>query len=292
MRALGLIVLGGLAWGCTSSEPSIEVDPQPVEDSVGAPAANPIVAPIFIEQQPGPLGPGRELGPLLGGRVVERVPTPGRWSASVQFHQHRYITVEHMVESNVGGTAVLRLGDDGLARACFFTDESSSSDISHYQASDGKDHHSESAHAVVVGMTGTWKLDGEGPEVLVQFDRMEWRTCEVDPNEEAFARPPLRCFGFAANAKVPGDAMLCSVPKEMNWIATLSLLIGDSTRAGAWEHRHDPSGEPTPEDAGAWLLLGSDPGFELRARDTDRDAEPLTIRAEKVEDPVAMPAEP
>jgi hypothetical protein len=278
-----------LVSACTSSEPTIEVEPEAAEPVplVSTPS-NP---PVYFDLPPNPKGPPQALGPLLGGIVVERAPTPGRWASRVDFHQHRFITVEHTVESSVSGSAVLRLSEDGSVRACFSTDESSASDISHYQAHDGKDHHYASAHAVVVGMTGSWKLDGEGPQILVEFDRMTWNTCEVDSTREAFAQPPLRCFGFAANGKVPGDALFCRVPEELNWIATLSLLVGDSPRAGAWAHRHDPSGHGVmpPEDAVPCLLLGADPGFELRASDTDRDAEPLTIRVAEVADPKPLP---
>lgn len=277
-RTLGslLVVLGS---ACTSSESETKVEPEPVHTA----------DPVWVEPSPEPKGVERELGPLLGGKVVERVPTPGRWSSSVRFSQHRFITMEHTIAKGMSGSAVLRLEDDGSARACFANRDSSSSAISHFQASDGKDHHYTNDYAIVMGMTGTWKLVGNGPEIEIVFDRSVWQTCEVDPAYEPFAQPALRCFGFAANTKVPSDALLCQVPEALDWIAKLALVIGDSPRAGSWAHRHDPSGhgvEP-PTDASAWLLLGAEPGLELSADDRERDAEPLTIRIEKVADPVA-----
>jgi hypothetical protein len=279
--ALALLVLACSVSACTSSEPPGQVEPSPAGDKTR------------VEPPPKPEGVVHELGPLLGGGVVERAPTPGRWASRVQFDQHRFITMEHTVGNNVSGTAVVRLGDDGLVRACFAGREVSTGDISHYASHDGKDHHNVTDHATIVGMTGSWKREGAGQTIVVVFDRMNWQTCEVDPTTEVFAQPPLRCFGFAANAKVPGDALLCTVPEALHWITRLSLLGGDSPRSGPWALRHDPSGHGVqpPVDAAAWLLLGAEPGLELRANDTDRDAEPLTIRVDKVADPVPPPAE-
>jgi hypothetical protein len=50
--------------------------------------------------------------------------------------------------------------------------------------------------------------------------------------------------------------------------------------------RHDPSGhgDKPPADAPVWLLLGAEPGFQLSADDTDRDAKPLTIVIAEVHD--------
>jgi hypothetical protein len=279
----GFVAIGSLLIAaCTSSEPGTEVEPEAGRKG----------EPLIVEPPPKPAGVERDLGPLLGGVVIERAPTPGRWSSRVQFHQHRFVTMEHTIENGISGSAVLRLGDDGVARACFEFRDTSTSDISHFQANDGKDHHYEDDHSMVVGMSGSWALDGKGPEILVTFDRMTWRTCEVDPATEPFARPPLRCFGFAANAKVPGDALLCDVPEELDWIAKLSLLTADSPRAGSWWLRNDPSlREPPVTGATPRLVLGAEPGFEMQASDTDRDAEPLTIAVKPVADPKPLPHE-
>jgi hypothetical protein len=292
---LAVLVVGlvGLASACTSSEPETKVEPEPVHasdpESIHARDPEP-VQPVWIELSPEPGGIERELGPLLGGKVRERAPTPGRWSSRVSFSQHRFITMEHTIASGISGSAVLRLGDDGSARACFAIRDSSSSDVGRYQTRDGKDHHYGRDDSMVYGMTGTWKLDGSGLEIEIVFDRRVWRTCEVDPNKPPFAEPPLRCFAFAANAKVPSNALLCQVPETFSDIAKLALLIGDSPRAGSWELRRDPSGhgDEPPADAKAWLLLGAEPGLELEADDDERFAKPLTIQIEKVEDPVAL----
>jgi hypothetical protein len=269
-HALLLIAL----LACTPSEPGL---PTPASE------------PVFVEAQPAENT--RALGPLLGGSVVVRSPQLGRWAASVDFDQHRFVTMEHTVSNHITGSAVLRLHAGGHASACALASEASASAVSHFQSSDGKDHHGSSEHAVLVGMTGSWRGVANGPEIEVVFDRMNWSGCQVDPNQEAFAQPPLRCFGFAANAKVPRDALLCEVPEALHPLATLSLLIGDSPRAGSWAQRFDPSGhgEPPPAagPAGPWLLLGLDPGIALRSRDHDRDAEPLTIEQAEVRDPVA-----
>jgi hypothetical protein len=245
--------------------------------------------PVFVEEMPA--DPSRSLGPLLGGTVVVRSPQLGRWAASIDFDQHRFITMEHTVSNRITGSVVLRLEAGGRASACALASEASASAVSHFQANDGKDHHDASEHTVLVGMTGSWRGVASGPELEVVFDRMNWQGCEVDPNQEAFAQPPLRCVGFAANAKVPRDALLCEVPEALHPLVMLSLQIGDSPRAGSWTQRFDPSGhgEPPPAagPAGPWLLLGIDPGLALRSRDHDRDAEPLTIVESDVRDPVA-----
>jgi hypothetical protein len=282
MRALVALALV-LASGCTStSEPETEVDPESGRRSEPAP--------LIVEPPPTPSGERRDLGPLLGGEVRLRAPMPARWASRMDFEQHRFITMEHTIESAVEGSAVLRLHEDGRAEACFATHESSASALGRYQALDGKDHHDSSKHARVVGMTGSWKLAGEGPEIEVRFDRTNWRTCEVDPSQEPFEQPALRCFAFAANAEVPSDALLCQVPEGLHGPVELALLIGDSPRAGAWVHRRDPArgGVESPADAQPWLLLGAEPGLELRAEDRDRDASPLTIRVAEVADPVAL----
>jgi hypothetical protein len=269
-HALLLIAL----LACTPSEPGL---PTPASE------------PVFVEAQP--TENTRALGPLLGGSVVVRSPQLGRWAASVDFDQHRFVTMEHTVSNHITGSAVLRLHAGGHASACALASEASASAVSHFQSSDGKDHHGSSEHAVLVGMTGSWRGVANGPEIEVVFDRMNWSGCQVDPNQEAFAQPPLRCFGFVANAKVPRDALLCEVPEALHPLVTLSLLIGDSPRAGSWAQRFEPSGhgEPPPAagPAGPWLLLGLDPGIALRSRDHDRDAEPLTIEPADVRDPVA-----
>jgi hypothetical protein len=253
------------------------------------PVPTPASEPVFVEEVPAERS--RFLGPLLGGTVVVHSPQLGRWAASVDFDQHRFITIEHTVSSRITGRVVLRLDAGGHASACALASEASESALGRYQASDGKDHHNSSEHAVIVGMIGTWRGVASGPEIEVVFDRMSWSSCEVDPNAEAFAQPPLHCVGFAANTKVPRDALLCQVPEALHPLATLSLLIGDSPRAGSWAQRFDPSGHgespPAAGPAGPWLLLGADPGLALRTRDHDRDAEPLTIEQSEVRDPVA-----
>ena len=253
------------------------------------PVPTPASEPVFVEEIP--VERSRSLGPLLGGSVVVRSPQLGRWAASMDFDQHRFITMEHTVSNRITGSVVLRLDAGGRASACALASEASASAMSHYQASDGKDHHDSSEHAVLVGMTGSWRGVASGPEIEVVFDRMSWTSCQVDPTAEAFAQPPLRCVGFAANAKVPRDALLCEVPEALHPLAMLSLLIGDSPRAGSWAQRFDPSGHgespPAAGPAGPWLLLGVDPGLALHTRDHDRDAEPLTIEQSEVRDPVA-----
>jgi hypothetical protein len=266
-----LLFVGLLA--CTPSEPV----PMPASE------------PVFVEAQPAERS--RSLGPLLGGTVVERSPQLGRWAASVQFDQHRFITMEHTVSNTITGSVVLRLEAGGRASACALASEASASAMGHLQARDGQDHHDASEHAVLVGMTGSWRGAESGPGIEIVFDRMNWQGCAVDPNVEAFAQPPLRCVGFAANGKVPRDALLCEVPEALHPLVKLSLLIGDSPRAGSWAQRFDPSGHGEPPPAagpdGPWLLLGLDPGLALRSRDHDRDAEPLTIEPSEVRDPVA-----
>jgi hypothetical protein len=290
MRTGFRLTLGSLVIAaCTSSEPAPDVEPESASEPT--PTENPSL--VWVEPPPKLTGVERELGALLGGRVVARDPTPGRWSSRMDFSQHRFITVEHTVETHIEGSAVLRLTDDGQASACFATSEFGASAMSHYQARDGKDHYNSSDHAMVVGMTGTWKLEGEGPDIAIRFDRMEWRTCEVDPTKEPFEQPAMRCFGFAANTKVPSDALLCEVPRELTSAMTLSLLIGDSKRAGPWEMRFDPAGHGSvdlpPEDARPWLLLGAEPGLVMSAEDHDRDAKPLTIEVGAVTDPADLP---
>lgn len=250
--------------------------------------------PIFVEAMPAEHS--RSLGPLLGGTVVERSPQLGRWAASMDFAQHRFITMEHTVSNHITGSVVLRLDPGGRASACALASEASASAMGHLQAKDGQDHHDASEHTVLVGMTGSWRGVEGGSEIEVVFDRMNWQGCEVDPNQEPFAQPPLRCVGFAANAKVPRDALLCEVPETLHPLVTLSLQIGDSPRAGSWAQRFDPSGHGEPPavagPAGPWLLLGIDPGLALRSRDHDRDAEPLTIEESEVRDPVASDTHP
>jgi hypothetical protein len=277
MKALTWIVLLGSCWACTATSPESKVESEPARTK----------DPVWVEPPPAPTGIERDLGPLLGGKVIERAPTPGRWASAVRFSQHRFITMEFTIAKSISGSAVVRLVDDGSVTACFATRESSSSDMSHYQAHDGKDHHYASDNARVIGMTGTWNRTGTGEEIEIVFDRTVWRTCEVDPNTEVFTQPAVRCFGFAANAKVPGAALICEVPEILRWIADLALLIGDTPRAGPWAMRHDPSGhgDKPPADAPVWLLLGAEPGFQLSADDTDRDAKPLTIVRAEVRDP-------
>ncbi|MFV8751731.1 hypothetical protein ACNOYE_14395 [Nannocystaceae bacterium ST9] len=282
MTLRSALVALALASACTStSDSEAEVDPESGRRSE---------PPLVVEPPPEPSGERRELGPLLGGEVLVHAPMPARWASRMDFDQHRFITTEHTIESAVEGSAVLRLHDEGRAEACFATHESSASAMGRYQARDGKDHHDSSEHARVVGMTGSWQLEGEGPEITVRFDRTSWRTCEVDPSTEPFEQPALRCFAFAANAKVPSDALLCQVPEALHGPVELALLIGDSPRAGAWVHRRDPArgGVEPPTDAQPWLLLGAEPGLELRAEDRDRDAMPLVIRVAEVGDPVAL----
>src|SRR5262249_51379645 len=131
------------------------------------PAPTPASEPVFVEQQPAEHS--RSLGPLLGGSVVVRSPQLGRWAASVDFDQHRFITMEHTISNNITGSVVLRLEAGGRASACALASEASTSDMSHFQAKDGQDHHDSSAHAVLVGMTGSWRGAASGPEIEVVF---------------------------------------------------------------------------------------------------------------------------
>ena len=280
LLALALTLVGA----CTSKGTQTQLEP------ASEPASEP--DPVIVE--PSPNENRRELSPLLGGSVVVHSPTPGRWASRVDFDQHYYVTMEHVIRNSMRGSAVLRLDDDGHARACFETVKYDSSDMSHYQAQDHKDHHYANEFAMVVGMSGTWsRPSADAPEIEVRFDRMNWRTCEVDPTREPFEQPALRCVAVAANAKIPSEALLCQVPKELHEAAKLALLIADSPRAGSWDQRFEPSGHGVapPEDALPWLLLGAEPGFELAAKDHDRDAEPLTIVVAEVGDPPPLAEE-
>ena len=81
-----------------------------------------------VEPEPEPeLAKSRDLGPLLGGPVVERLPQPGRYASSVRFTQDKLITMEHTVSEAVVGVAIVELGVDHTVRACFDWRERSSS---------------------------------------------------------------------------------------------------------------------------------------------------------------------
>lgn len=275
-----LAFAGFAALACTPVERETEAEPSP----------SPSPDAVIVEAEPS--ADSRELGPLLGGAVTPRSPALARWAASVEFDQHRYVTMEHTAWSRIAGSVVVRLEPGGRASACATVREVSGGEMGRYQSHDGKDHRSSSEHAVIVGMTGTWANAAQGPELELVFDRMNWQGCAVDPSTPAFAQPPLRCFGFAPTAKVPSDALLCEVPElAFAPLASLALLIGDTPRAGSWAQRFDLSGHGVapPEGATPWLLLGAEPGLSLRIRDHDRDAEPLVIERAEVGDPVAPP---
>ena len=191
LLALALALALALVGACTSKGTQTQLEP------ASEPASEP--DPVIVE--PSPNENRRELSPLLGGSVVVHSPTPGRWASRVDFDQHYYVTMEHVIRNSMRGSAVLRLDDDGHARACFETVKYDSSDMSHYQANDHKDHHYANEFAMVVGMSGTWsRPSADAPEIEVCFDRMNWRTCEVDPTREPFEQPAWRCVAVAANA--------------------------------------------------------------------------------------------
>ncbi|MFV8751730.1 hypothetical protein ACNOYE_14390 [Nannocystaceae bacterium ST9] len=281
MRVLVVLAASLAATTCGAATTG-ERDVDPESARVGDP-------PLIVERPAEPIGERRDLGPLLGGEVVVRTPTPARWASRVGFSRHYLLTREHAIWGSIYGSAVLRLHVDGRAEACFAARETSASSMSEYQSRDGLDHHDSSTDTSVVGMSGVWQREGEGPGVSVRFDRTSWRTCAVDPEQAPSEQPAMRCFAFAATSAVPSDALLCSVPEALDVASKLSLLIGDSPRAGAWAYRHDPTGhgEPPPADAQPWLLLGGEPGLELSLEDSDRDEMPPTIVVAEVGDPVA-----
>lgn len=279
MRLARLLLVASLV-GCTPREQAESVAG---EQSVHEPSEPSDNRP-FVEAEP--RSDARELGPRLGGRVTARSPALGRWAASFDFDQHRFVTMEFTVESRLTGSLVLHLEPEGRARLCVHVREHSGSAMSRYQSHDGKDHRTSDDHETKVGMLARWSTREGSPDIELVVERMRWHGCEVDPATPAFDQPPLRCFAFAANDAVPRDALLCEVPETFHALLGAALLIGDSPRVGAWRQRSDPAGhgEQLPADAKPHVLLGADPGMAITTVDHDRHAVPLTIHAAAVPD--------
>jgi hypothetical protein len=277
---LGRLVLVALllVGACTPREraESVVSEQDPSEPSPSA---------LVVEAEP--RSDTRELGPRLGGRVTPRSPALGRWAASFDFDQHRFVTMEFTVESRQTGSVVLDLEPEGRVRLCVHVRETSGSAMSRYQSLDGKDHSSSSEHETKVGMLGRWSTREGGPDIEIVVERMHWNACEVDPTTPLSEQAPLRCFAFVANDAVPRDALLCELPESLHALLGAALLIGDSPRVGAWNQRIDPSGhgEQLPANAKPHLLLGADPGIAITTVDHDRHAVPLTIRAATLAEP-------
>jgi hypothetical protein len=276
MRLARLVLVASVSVACTPrGSESVVSEQSPSEPSESEP---------FVEAEP--RSDTRELGPRLGGRVTARSPALGRWAASFEFDQHRFVTMEFTVESRQTGSIVLHLEPEGRMRLCVHVREHSGSAMSRYQSHDGKDHRTSDDHETKVGMLGRWSTREGSPDIDIVIERMRWDGCAVDPSTPVFEQPPLRCFAFAANDAVPRDALLCELPETFHALLGAALLIGDSPRVGAWNQRIDPSGhgEQLPANAKPHLLLGADPGVAITTVDHDRDAEPLTIHAAAVGD--------
>ena len=226
-----------------------------------------------------------ELGPALGGSAMIQAPSPGRYAVEVGFSQHRFVTMEHTVSQSLSGSAVLELGATGEAKGCFAVRDSSVSDISHYQAHDGKDHHYESGNDELLGARGTWASLPNTNEIELRLDRLGYRACPVADDAPISAEPlALRCLGLASTSKIPSRALLCRPDPQQHTLAKLSLLLGDKARS--WQLRDDLAHHEPPvgDDVEPWLLLGAGEGLRVRGQD-DREGIELSVELAKVQEP-------
>lgn len=226
-----------------------------------------------------------ELGPALGGSALIHAPPPGRYAVAVSFSQHRFVTMEHTINQAIEGSAVIELGGTGSATACFAARDSSVSDISHYQARDGQDHHYESDDNNMLGARGTWAIIPGTNEIELRLDHIGYRACEVGDEVPVSAAPiVLRCLGFGSTSKIPSAGLLCRPDKDQRLAATLSLVLGDKARS--WALRDDLAMRepPTGDEVVPWLLLGTGDGLRLRGSD-DRSGLTLEVELAKIDAP-------
>ncbi|PRQ07609.1 hypothetical protein ENSA7_25990 [Enhygromyxa salina] len=231
-----------------------------------------------------------ELGPALGGSALVGPPRPGRYAVAVRFTQHRFVTMEHTVHESIEGSAVIELTDGGEVRACFAVADRSASDISHYQAHDGQDHHYESDTDNLLGARGRWVPVAGTHEIELHLDRLGYRSCEV--GDELSPEPlTLRCSSIASTSKIPSAALVCQpaqVPAQ-RMLGQLSLMLGEDARS--WGLRndlalHDP---PVGAEVQPYLLLGVGDGLSVVGSD-DRSGRTLEVELAKVPDPSLDPS--
>lgn len=230
-----------------------------------------------------------ELGPALGGSALIKAPSPGRYAVEVRFTQHRFVTMEHTVSEALEGSAVLELTDTGEARACFAVRDSSASDISHYQAHDGQDHHYENAGDRLLGARGSWASIQGTNEIELRLDRLDYRSCEVGDEVAVSAEPlTLRCLGLASTSKIPSAGLLCQAGKDQRLLGNLSLVLGEQARS--WGLRVDLAhGEPRPGDEDEpRLLLGTGDGLRVSGSD-ERGGLELELEVERAKVPAPKP---
>lgn len=277
MRALWLFAV---LEGCGRADPGADApegsaSAQPLAASAPADENFAANAPSEPARRPAPGLADQLRAQFLGGPLRPVPVSTGRYGTKVSFRQHRFLTMEITMRSSITGEAVLSLQRDGVAHACFLVQTHDGSSSGKYANRDRIARSRDTKGGRLVGGRGNWVEQDD--HVHITFDRLAYDGCQVAPHATPTPEPPsLDCFGFAANDRIGAPWLACRLEDPRFVAAQLGLFVDDSVRAGAWEHRNDPSGrgEPLVIDASArpWLLLAK-PALEIDVDDTDRQGE-------------------
>jgi hypothetical protein len=196
--------------------------------------------------------------------------------------------MEHTIKHTLEGSAVLELANTGEATACFAVRDSSVSDVSHYQAHDGKDHHYENDDDVILGSRGRWSRIEGTHEIELHLDRFAYRSCEVADDVSVSAEPiVMRCLGLSSTSAIPSAGLACrpdAVP-DQRVVGPLSLVLGDQARS--WGLRNDLAlrEPPVGDEVVAWLLLGMGQGLRVQGWDDRSGLTLLEVELAEVQTP-------
>jgi hypothetical protein len=187
------------------------------------------------------------------GPVTVSAPHPGHYAASVSWGESEYRTMEIYDSRDARGSVTLTLAPSGDVQACMGRSESSSTSISHYASSSGKDEHSEDKTEELHGFGGRWTMRGSWLEVTLAGEDFK---CPPGPQADV-GTMKLVC---AALAPAPGNTHL---PKPI----LACRFDGPTGTARGWSLAVGPKSE-------SWILLGEGNGLRAEWAKGGHDREP------------------
>ncbi len=208
-------------------------------------------------------------GPMLG-TVALQAPLPRRYSATYDFRLSKLPTREISVTRSVDGHAIIELGKDGVATACFAIHSQRDRSESKYSSSDGKHHREDNDERLLLGGKGHWLATGD--MVQLTLDTTWANSCTEPTTLSSLGPVQLGCVGIAKNKKLPVELLACQL-KQNSVLDLIAINPADSPRAGPFRFQSVPRHVGVDEGK-AWLLLGMAPGVLVTSKDFRRQTSP------------------
>ncbi len=210
-----------------------------------------------------------DFGPMLGEKIVIKVPGPGKYVASYQFSMHRYPTREIYISSSIRGHSRLELMTDGSATACFAVKKNVHSSESRYSSYDGKDHYNDRESRALIGAGGKWLTNDN--RVRVVLDRTWRHSCElVDEDRVSDEAMELDCILIEKNDRLPVTTLACKLEEPDYYVDEISMNTADSPRSGPFAYRNESMDGMSIERGNPWILMGAEPGLHVKSEDGRR----------------------